>query len=409
MFTRNSALKIIVFVSVALLLAGTIFSQNEVKAKTEQGAKKQQAKPEPIKPEKVIKIEGKEEPKPTTEKGAEKVSVVPDDITKLKPAPEPDVVAKVGENYISKKNLDGQLALLLNDYKDYPDETKAQLAKKLRKQALEFLIYNELVVLEAKKKGISVSDDEVNEEFDVFVKNIKGGREKLDEIFKQYKITDAEFKSRMKKEILIKKTMAVICEPKSSLSDEEIKKIYETNKKDFTTPDQIRVSQIMLRFKDGETDKDKADKKKKLEETIDKIKKGSDFAESAKEISEGPTAQNGGDMGYFIRKKDYIPTTKFPFLPEQIENVVFGLKKDELTGIIENESGYQVLKVTDFIPTKQAELSEVKQDIIDVHKDEQQTDIFTKWSENAAKNTPIEVYQSAFKEEPITQNNTETK
>lgn len=381
----------------SFLLLSLSFLGNKTYAQTKDNNTKNTNKTEqaePIKPEshKVIESDNSSNKKEAPKSGL----IIPEDISKLKSSPEPDIIAKVGDTNIKKQSLVNQITLMLAEYKDYPDNLKVQIAKGLRNEALEFLILNELLLIEANKRNITVSEDEIKKEMDVFINNIQGGRKTLEETFKQYNITEDEFKARLKREMLIKKMMSIICQLDVSPTDDEVNKFYEKNIQMFFVPDQIRISQILV--KNSQTDsKDGADKaKKKIEEAYQKIKKGADFANIAKEYSECPSAPKGGDLGYNIKEKDYIPNSKIPFLPKSMENIAFGLKKGDVSNVFEDESGFHIIKVTDKIDARQSPISEVKNDIIDTIKEERRVKLFTDWSQEAIKITKPEIYKEAF-------------
>ncbi len=373
-------------------------TQKKKEADIEVKTSKNESKEEAIKPESHKKIEDAEQPAESKQVKM-KTSIVPEDTTKLKEAPEKDIVAKVGDTYIRKKAFEGQVAILVGQYKDYPENLKGQLAQSLKNEAMEFLVLNELLLIEAKKRNITISDEDIKKEMDSFIANIDGGKGKLDEIFKKYDITEEEFKSRLKKEMLLKKMMVIICESERSPSDKEISDFYEKNKDLFSIPEQIRVSQILIKKDASNNEEENQKRRKKIEDLLKKAKSGEDFAALAKENSECASAPKGGDLGYNIHKKDYISGAKFPFLPEKIEKVAFALKKDEISGVFEDESGYHILKITDRLEARMPALSEVKKEISDTLIEERQISLFNKWSAEALKTTPYEIYKNGFVEE----------
>ena len=84
-----------------------------------------------------------------------------------------------------------------------------------------------------------------------------------------------------------------------------------------------------------------------------KAQSGEDFASLAKEYSDDPgSASNGGDLGYFGKGQMVQP----------FEEAAFSLKPGEISGIVESDYGYHIIKVFDKIDEQQP-LSEVKDTI----------------------------------------------
>ncbi|AUZ04335.2 MULTISPECIES: peptidylprolyl isomerase [Vitreoscilla] len=120
------------------------------------------------------------------------------------------------------------------------------------------------------------------------------------------------------------------------VTDEEAKAYFDKNQ--ASLPEKRRVAHILLAFEQGADEASKAQTKKKAEALLAKVKaKPADFAALAKENSQDPgSAQNGGDLGFFAKDGTMVK----PF-----EDASFGLKKDEISGLVETEFGYHILKV----------------------------------------------------------------
>ena len=72
---------------------------------------------------------------------------------------------------------------------------------------------------------------------------------------------------------------------------------------------------------------------------LQELRQGADFASLAKDLRRNPVcAAKGGDLGYFSTGS----------MVESFDKAAFGLKPGELSGIIQTQFGYHILKVTDF-------------------------------------------------------------
>ncbi len=132
----------------------------------------------------------------------------------------------------------------------------------------------------------------------------------------------------------------------------DVERAYNDNAEQYSTPEQIRASHILLKT-DG---KDDAAVKAKAEDILKQAKAGADFGELAKKYSEDEaTAKNGGDLDYFTRGK---------MVPE-FDAVAFSLQPGQISDLVKTQFGYQIVKMTDKKPGTTRTLAEMRQQLTD--------------------------------------------
>ncbi|MGE5385578.1 MAG: SurA N-terminal domain-containing protein [Betaproteobacteria bacterium] len=138
-----------------------------------------------------------------------------------------------------------------------------------------------------------------------------------------------------------------------SVSDAEIKAWYEGHKDRYQQPEERRASHILVKLDDK--DKDKAKVKAKAEELLKEVQKNpAAFAELAKKNSEDPgSAEKGGDLGFFGRGAMVKP----------FEDAAFKLKEGEISGLVESDFGFHIIKITAIRAAKEKTLAEVRPEI----------------------------------------------
>jgi len=95
--------------------------------------------------------------------------------------------------------------------------------------------------------------------------------------------------------------------------------------------------------------------KKKAETALQRVKDGEDFGEIAKRLSDGTTKEQGGYIGTFKRGE----------LAKQLEDVVFKMKRNELTDVIETKQGYLIFRVMEHYDEGEQSFEKVKSEIMD--------------------------------------------
>ncbi|MCK4835556.1 MAG: peptidyl-prolyl cis-trans isomerase [Candidatus Aminicenantes bacterium] len=126
------------------------------------------------------------------------------------------------------------------------------------------------------------------------------------------------------------------------VTDKEIRDYYNDNKEQFRKNDEVLLYQIFVKNKEKSTQ-------------ISGVLKNfpNKFEETASKESESPDAKHKGLMGYFERGT----------LPKDMEDMVFSLKINEISPVVETPYGYHIFKVTKKRKKRMMFLSAVKEDI----------------------------------------------
>ncbi len=152
---------------------------------------------------------------------------------------------------------------------------------------------------------------------------------------------------------------------KVNISEEEIKSYYETNIDDFFVQNQVKARHILIRVPADAGPEKIEEARKKAEEILAKAKKGEDFAALAKQYSEGPTAKDGGDLGYFPRGR----------MIKEFEDAAFSLQPGELSPVVRTQFGFHIIKVEDVKPERVRSLDEVRKSIESTLRDQKARDL----------------------------------
>ena len=223
-----------------------------------------------------------------------------------------------------------------------PADSKLQLTKR---NVLDQIISEKLLIQEAKNRGLEQDKD--------VLEQIKKATEPI------------LVQSLIEKEIIAK----------VKVEDQEALTYYEENKGNFITKEQVYLYNILVETEEVAKD------------ILEKLKAGGDFIEIAKEKSTGPSAAQGGDLGY-VSKGDLIP---------EIENVVFALEIGNISDIIKSEYGFHILKVTDKKPEVLKTFEEVKEEILPTLLSTKQKEAFDNLIEELKSQVTIEINEEALK------------
>ncbi len=257
------------------------------------------------------------------------------------------IAVVVNNEFITQSEIDRQLEPVYEQYRTiYSGDELAKKLEEARQNIIGQLIDDKLILSEAKKLNIEVDDKDVEERVSEVKKQFNSQAE-FEKALEEQGLTLKELRKRYKENIMSRRLIDQKIGSKVLVSPIEINEYYEKHIKEYLQPEEISLSNILLRpKKDVEVEKTLGLAK----EILRRIREGGDFANLARKYSEGPNAKEGGLMGY-VKKGDLLP---------EIEAVVFGLKEGETSDVIQTSLGYHIFKVEEKKERKIRELSEVQ-------------------------------------------------
>jgi peptidyl-prolyl cis-trans isomerase C len=252
-----------------------------------------------------------------------------------------------------------------------------QYKKQLRPQVLEKMIIEQLLDEKVKAAKIVITDEEVTERIKELASQQQPplSMEDLKALIEASGKNFDEWKKQMQfsKRLAYQKFMETQWAGKINVTEDEVKKYYSENKSDFETPEQVRVSHILITpdTKDPNADpnKAKATAKAKAEDLLKQIKGGADFAELARANSNCPSSKQGGDLGFFP-KGQMVPA---------FEEVAFALKPGQVSDVVETQFGYHIIKLMDHKDPNVISFEQAKDDIKNMLTQNKQADFAEKY------------------------------
>jgi len=229
--------------------------------------------------------------------------------------------------------------------------TCAQIANN-QKEVVESLIRREILYQESRKAGIKIDNKDITKEIDAIKKQFLSDAEYKNELTRR-NLSEDTLRAQMERNLLISKYVEQQFLKKVKVTDADIMANYESHLSALKQPLQVRVSHILIQIDPKSEASRKQEARRKAEQILKDLRDGKDFKTLAREQSDGPTRTSGGDLGY-IKKGQ---------LEKQFESVIFNLKKDEISDVIETNYGFHLFKVTDRKPESILAYDNVKEQI----------------------------------------------
>src|SRR5215467_991934 len=270
-----------------------------------------------------------------------------------------EIIARVNNEIITRSEYDKSVAQTEEETRQdcqgkcTPEQLQRELENR-KKTALRDLIDQSLLAHRGKDLGIRVETEVIKQLDQIRQSNKFKDMDEREKAVHGQGLDWEDFKSDIRNRILTQKVVSQEVGSHISIGESDAQKYYQEHKAEFVRPEQVALREIIVNT-EGKKDTELPDLKKKAETALKRVKDGEDFGEIAKRLSDGTTKEQGGYIGMFKRGE----------LAKQLEDVVFKMKRNELTDVIETKQGYLVFQVLEHYDEGEQGFDKVKNEIMD--------------------------------------------
>jgi len=261
----------------------------------------------------------------------------------------------------------------LSDFKDQLEKnwmgkeaSLRNLDYRLKLKCLEDIIKQYLVLEEAARMGITVSDQELNSEMN---KMVNAQSPEFQKSLEENGITRQNWKEQLKNDLLIRKTTDTVLKYQYQVSEQEIKSYYEKHRADFIAPEQYQLRQILVANED------------KARDILARLKAGTDFQSLAREYSESPEASQGGDLGWIEPDQ----------LPASLHDEIIKLGQDQVSGLIKSPYGFHILKLENVKKAERLSCQAAQPRIRKIIDEQKKNRLYQEWIQRLWKKSRIKI------------------
>ncbi len=251
--------------------------------------------------------------------------------------------------------------ITLSDFREQHDNLYAMLRSQfegeeftkrynqLSKQLLDTMITELLLLQEAQKMGIDVT-----EQIKMTIESIKEENnlqtdEQLRRLMAQQGISFEEWRKSMEENYMKQSVIMANINREIVIDDSEIVNYYKSHQDEFIEPEEYTLKAIFLQ-NEGKTAEEIESIKKEI---LEKIVEEEGFGQLASQYSDGPSQNDQGELGSF-RKGE---------LAENLEKAVSAIKPGEMTSWLRVEKGWYLLKLEDKKESRLKSFEEVRREI----------------------------------------------
>jgi peptidyl-prolyl cis-trans isomerase SurA len=250
------------------------------------------------------------------------------------------VVASVSGDVVTMHDVNKRIAISANPLSSVlaggsgEDDGSARF-----KAALDDLISDKLILSEARKLSLSVSEKDVDDYVNGITKQNNWSADDFKLAVKMLGFKDVpEYRAHASNELLKSRVLRVKVGSRVTVSDRDVQEVFDARFEGGTTEEEIHLHHIALLIPENVTeDGIKSILKSALEVRALAVAGETPFDELAAEYGQDASASGGGDVGWFPRGR----------LQASLEDAAFALRDGEISGVVQSAAGFHVLKVSE--------------------------------------------------------------
>jgi peptidyl-prolyl cis-trans isomerase SurA len=261
------------------------------------------------------------------------------------------ILAQVNDDIITLSDLNREMAEIRQELASkFAGEQLEQEIKKAQKDVLDELIRQKLLLQKANELGFNANADlQVSSAIERIRKanNIKDMQEFERQLALQG-MNMAAFRERLRRQIITQSLVQEFVGSRITLLSQEIEKYYKDHAADYTTPEEVTLSEIIIPITGSESEAEA-----RAKDIFNRLKQGESFATLASQYSKGATASKGGGIGTYLPAK----------LNPDIAKAIAAVKEGDSTPPQKAKEGFIIYRVDARKPAALRPLEEVRDEI----------------------------------------------
>ncbi len=247
------------------------------------------------------------------------------------------IAARINREIVTVYDLEqSAVPFLLQEGRNPASLKNEKERPKILLETLNDLINRKLIVQEAKKIELKVDDARLEQWLAFTRQQRKLEEEQFVAMIEEYGVPYEKYKEMVRENLVRIDMVRVKIGSQISVSQADVDRVFlERYGDDGGKEKYITVAHVLIQPA-SESEADLGEAKQRANVALNKLETGADFAEVAKEMSDGPTGANGGELGTYKRGD----------LDPDFEKVAYALKENERSKIVKTKFGFHIIKVS---------------------------------------------------------------
>ena len=250
----------------------------------------------------------------------------------------------------------------------------------LKRKVLSDLIRERLLLQEASRRGLTVSEETLEARID----EIREGytNSPLRKSLIKHAMDYDHWRQALRENMIMEALFTSVVREAGKVTDQEISQYYKDHLDEFLVPEAVQLNQIVVK------------NRSKAQKLLRRIRRGERFEALAEKYSIGPEKEASGRLGTYRRGE----------LPEPLEKAAFSTPAGKVTSLVETQHGFHLLQVVKRMPSHVQTEEEAQEEIARKLLQEKEQALYDAWVTRLIHDSDIRVHASlvdlVVKDEP---------
>jgi peptidyl-prolyl cis-trans isomerase SurA len=216
-----------------------------------------------------------------------------------------------------------------------PGEARDKARAKALQSALDQLVAEKLFDAEARSLQLEATEAQIDAAIDDIKRRNRLDDAQLEQALREQGLGKDAFRRQVKRDLETFQILTLKVRSRVKVTDEDVQNYYQSRAKEFPLDEEVRVRHVFLALPKVAGPAEESPVRAKAEAVLKRLRAGADFAAVAREVSQGPSAAEGGDLGWLRRGS----------IQAELEREAFALATGRVSDLVRTRTGFHILKV----------------------------------------------------------------
>ena len=251
------------------------------------------------------------------------------------------------------------------------------------RNVLNKMVEEQLLEQQIQTEDITVSDADIDRAIANILQQNNLGPDQLEIALRNQGMTLAAYRKSLRKQLRHLKLIELKVRSQVSVTEDDVRAEYDVRTKDEPAVVKVELAHIWLQYDAESPEEDQQQVKTMADEVRKRVTEGQEnFADVAKELSEGPTADKGGDLGLLILKD---------LVPQKLANAVAKLEPGQISQPVKTDKGIHIVLLKNKQVEKSTPFDSLKRKIYQELTNKRVETRTVTWLEELRRNANVEI------------------